>query len=32
MLELIAFALIMGFIVILFVRRTSSNIALEADA
>ncbi|MBI3025153.1 MAG: restriction endonuclease [Candidatus Tectomicrobia bacterium] len=32
MLELIAFALLLGFIVILLVRRTSSNIALEADA
>ena len=32
MLELIAFALILGFVVILFVKRTSSNIALEADA
>ena len=32
MLELIVFALILGFILIIFVRRTTSNIALEADA
>ena len=32
MLELIFFALILGFITILFVKRTTSNIALEADA
>ena len=32
MLELIAFALVLGFVVIFFVRRTSSNVALEADA
>ncbi len=32
MLELIFFALVLGFITILFVKRTTSNIALEADA
>lgn len=32
MLELIAFALILGFLTILLVRRTSSSVALEADA
>ena len=32
MLELIFFALILGFITILFVKRTTSNVALEADA
>ncbi|MBI3128176.1 MAG: restriction endonuclease [Candidatus Tectomicrobia bacterium] len=32
MLELIAFALILGFVLIIFVRRTTSNVALEADA
>ena len=32
MLELIFVALILGFITILFVKRTTSNIALEADA
>jgi hypothetical protein len=32
MLELIAFALILGFVIIFFVQRTNTNIALEADA
>lgn len=32
MLELIFFALVLGFVTILFVKRTTSNIALEADA